>query len=500
MVESSTDTHVTESSLYEIARRRGFFYISNEIYGGLTGFYDYGNIGTLLKKNIENLWRGHFLGLGDSFSEIEPSNVMPEKAFVASGHIKNFVDPSVKCRKCGSWHRADQLVEKSLGIRAEGKSTEELSELIKEHKIRCPNCGGELGEVRVLNMMFQLKMGSEGDTIAYLRPETAQGVYVNFLRQFNVMRSRLPMGLGIVGKAFRNEISPRQLLIRQREFTQAELQVFFDPSKVDECEKWDEVKGYKLLVMEKDGKTKKETCEHLAKNEGLPKFYLYHLAKSQEFFIGVLKFPEDKFRLRRLSEEEKAFYNKIHFDAEVFLESLGEYKEVGGIHYRTDHDLLGHQEVSKKSHEISYEGKSFVPHVIELTVGIDRAFYAAMDLFYRPATKERDWEWFAFPPEMAPYAFAVFPLMGKDGLPELADKVYRAVKKARGALYDGSGSIGRRYARADEIGVPFAITIDYDSLRDNAVTIRKRDDTKQVRVKIEGLEEEAKRLCSTESM
>lgn len=499
MAKNSEEVHVTEDNLYEIARRRGFFYIGNEIYGGLTGFYDYGNIGTMLKRNIENLWRRHFLNLGENFSEIEPSNVMPENAFVASGHIKNFVDPSVKCKKCGAWHRADQLIEKSLGIKAEGKSQEELTKLIKEHKIRCDKCRGELGEVRVLNMMFQIKMGSEGDTVAYLRPETAQGVYVNFIRQFNVMRSRLPMGLGIVGKAFRNEISPRQLLIRQREFTQAELQVFFDPSKVDECDNWDEVKDYGLMIMEKDGKTKKRKCSELAKSEGLPKFYLYNLAKSQEFFIGVLKFTEEKFRLRRLSEEEKAFYNKIHFDAEVFLDSLGEYKEVGGIHYRTDHDLLGHQEVSKKSHSISHEGRNFVPHVIELTVGIDRTFYAAMDLFYKPATEERDWEWFAFPPEMAPYAFAVFPLMGKDGLPELADKVYRMMKKGYGTVYDGSGSIGRRYARADEIGIPFAITIDYDSLKDNAVTIRKRDDTKQTRVKISDLEKEAERLCSGES-
>ena len=212
MAKNNTD----EDKIYEIAKRKGFFYPSSEIYGGLTGFYDYGNIGTAIKRNIEGLWRTHYLGLGDSYCEIEPANVMHEKVFVASGHLKNFTDPSVRCTKCGAYHRADHIIGEALGKSVEGKSESDMTLLIRQNNIVCPKCGGRLGDVKVLNMLFPTRLGAEEDTLAYLRPETAQGDYVNFLRQFNILRSRLPMGLAIIGKAFRNEISPRQLIIRPR--------------------------------------------------------------------------------------------------------------------------------------------------------------------------------------------------------------------------------------------------------------------------------------------
>lgn len=488
----------TEEKLFELAKRRGFFYMSNEIYGGLTGFYDYGSIGTLVKKNIENLWRKHFLNIGENFFEIEPADIMPESVFVASGHIKNFIDPSVRCKKEGIYYRADHIIGEALKQNVEGKSAAELNELVKKHKIKCPRCGGELGEVKVLNMMMPVKLGAEEDTTAYLRPETAQGVYVNFLRQFNIQRGRIPMGLAIIGKAFRNEISPRQLLIRQREFTQAELQIFFDPEKIEEAERWKEVGKYHLKVL-RVGKSEatKVTCEELVKS-GLPKFYVYHMAKMQQFFIEVLGLPEEKFRLRELSMEEKAFYNKIHFDVEVWLESLHEYKEIGGVHYRTDHDLKGHGEVSKKSQEIFFNNKRFVPHVLELSTGIDRTFYAAMELSYREPKEKRDWEWFAFSPKIAPFQFAVYPLVGKDNVPDAAEKVYAMLRKRHAMIYDDSGSIGRRYARADEIGIPFSITADYDTMKDESVTIRNRDTMEQIRVKIKDLEKKAEELVEGE--
>lgn len=489
-----------EEKLNELAKRRGFFYMSNEIYGGMTGFYDYGSIGTLVKRNIENLWRKHFLGIGENFFEIEPTNIMPEPVFVASGHIKNFIDPSVRCKKEGIYYRADHIVGNALKENVEGKGAEELTKLIKEHKIRCPKCGGELGDVKVLNMMLPVRLGAEGDTIAYLRPETAQGVYVNFLRQFNIQRGRIPMGLAIIGKAFRNEISPRQLLIRQREFTQAELQIFFDPERINEVDGWEEVSKYSLKILSVGKKeAAKHTCEDLVSKMGLPKFYVYHMAKMQQFFIQVLGLPEEKFRLRQLSDDEKAFYNKIHFDVEVYLESLHEYKELGGVHYRTDHDLKGHQEVSKKSQEIFYEGKRFIPHILELSTGIDRTFYAAMELFYRE-TQDREWEWFAFPPRVAPFQFAVYPLVNKDNVPAAAEKVFKELRANYAMVYDDSGSIGRRYARADEIGIPFSITADYDTLKDESVTIRNRDTMQQVRVKIKDLGKDAKRLCGMDNL
>ena len=481
--------------IYELAKRRGFFYPSNEIYGGLTGFYDYGSTGVLLKRNLENLWRRHFLRFNDNSFELEPSEIMPEPVFIASGHIKNFIDPSVRCKKEGIYYRADHIISEATGENVEGKSTGELERIIAEKKIRCPKCGGELGEVKVLNMMLQVRLGAEGDTLAYLRPETAQGVYVDFLRQFNIQRGKLPMGLAIIGKAFRNEISPRQLLIRQREFTQAELQTFIDPNDIENVERWDDIKDYQLHILYSGGdETQTLRCEDLALSKKIPKFYVYCMAKMQQFFIDVLGFPQDKFRLRELSQEERAFYNKLHFDSEVYLDSLGEYKEVGGIHYRTDHDLNGHALISKKSHEILYNGRRFVPHVVELTVGIDRVFYSIMELFYNPKSGKREWEWMAFPRNLSPFQFAVYPLVNKDGIPESALKVAEKLKRRYEAFYDYSGSIGKRYARADEIGIPFSITIDYQTLEDGTVTIRDRDTALQSRVKIEDLEGEAERL------
>ena len=488
-----------EEKVSELAKRRGFFYISNEIYGGMTGFYDYGSTGTLMKQNIERLWRNHFLRLNDNFFEIEPSDIMPEPVFVASGHIQNFIDPSVRCKKEGVYYRADHLVGSAIKQNVEGKSADELTLLINEHKVRCPRCGGELGEVKVLNMMLPVKLGAEGNITAYLRPETAQGVYVNFLRQFNIQRGKLPMGLAIVGKAFRNEISPRQLLMRQREFTQAELQIFFDPSSIDECGSWDEVRARRLRVLLHGSKsTTEKTCEELHASAGLPKFYLFHMSKVQDFFLGEMGIPPERFRLRELSKEEKAFYNKIHFDVEVFLESFGEYKELGGVHYRTDHDLKGHQNISKKSQEIFYEGKRFIPHVLELSTGIDRLFLALMELSYM-GMKGREWDWFAFPPRVAPFQFAVYPLVGKDGVPEAARKAFETLSPVYKSFYDESGSIGRRYARADEIGIPFCITADYDTLSDDSVTIRSRDTMEQKRVRISELLREAGSLMDKAS-
>ena len=212
------------------------------------------------------------------------------------------------------------------------------------------------------------------------------------------------------------------------------------------------------------------------------------MAKVQQFFLNELKFPEEGFRLRELPKEERAFYNKIHFDVEVYLKSLGEFKELGGVHYRTDHDLSGHQQVSNKSHTIFYEGRRFIPHVLELTVGVDRLVYGEMDNFYKNADG-KGWEWFAFPPKLAPFTFAVFPLVNKEGIPELSEKVYQGLKADFKGVYDSSGSIGKRYARVDEIGVPVAITLDYQTIEDKTATVRDRDTGKQTRVTLDELPE-----------
>jgi glycyl-tRNA synthetase len=474
------------TTIEQLAKKRGFFYPSDEIYGGLSGFYSYGHLGTLMKRKLENLWRKVFLR-EENFFEIEPSTIMHENVFKASGHLDFFVDPVTKCKKCGTIHRADSIVEEFLKRTFEGMTPTELTELIKFHKIRCPKCKGELEEVGILNMMFPLDIGSEKGTKGYLRAETAQGAYVNFSTQFNVLRKKLPLGLAIIGKAYRNEISPRQLLIRMREFTQAELQIFFDPDKINEHDEWNEMKDYKLIIYSVAGRDKKPvemTCEEVVKEFKLPKFYVYYMVKVQHFFLEHLQIPEDKFRFKELSEEERAFYNKIHWDMELNLESLDGFKEVGGVHYRTSHDLSGHEKVSKQPQEIFFENKKFIPHVLELSFGIDRILYSLLDLFYK---KEKDKVILKLPISVSPITVSVFPLVNKDGLDKKAKEVYTILKDWFDAFYDDSGSIGRMYARSDEAGIPFAVTIDYDTMKDDTVTIRHRDTTHQERVNIKDL-------------
>ncbi len=470
----------------DFAKKKGFFWPSSETYGGFTGFYDYGSNGTLLKRKFENTWRRYFLGLNENFFEIEPSDVMHEKVFVASGHVEGFVDPVAKCSKCGTQHRADHILEDFLKESFEGITPEELKKLIKKHNIRCPNCKGELGNVFVLNMMFPVDIGGS-EKKGYLRPETAQGAYTNFARHFNLLRNKLPLGLAVVGKAYRNEISPRNLTTRMREFTQAELQIFFDPIQIDEHPAWSEVKNYKLMlhpVVKRDQKPVETACESAVTEMKLPRFYVWHMAKVQKFYLEVLNVPKARFRFRELSEEERAFYNKIHWDIELDLPSLGGFKEVGGVHYRTDRDLLGHQKVSNKSQEIFFNNKRFIPHVLELSFGVDRNVYAMIELFYE---QDGDRTVLQLPASVAPFQVAVFPLVNKDGLNKKAKEVFSVLKKSLDAVFDESGSIGKMYYREDERGTLYCVTVDYDTLKNKDVTVRDRDSKNQVRVKIKDL-------------
>lgn len=470
----------------DFAKKKGFFWPSSEIYGGFTGFYDYGSNGTLLKRKLENAWRNYFLGLDDSFFEIEPSNVMHEKVFVASGHVEGFVDPVAKCSKCGTQHRADHILEDFLHESFEGMTSGKLKELIEKHKIKCPSCKGELKDVFVLNMMFPVEIGGK-DKKGYLRPETAQGAYTNFLRHFNLLRNRLPMGLAVIGKAYRNEISPRNLTTRMREFTQAELQIFVDPLQMKDHQSWNDVKKYKLRlhpVVKRDRKPVEMACELAEKEMKLPKFYLWHMAKVQQFYLEVLKIPKEKFRFKELSEEERAFYNKIHWDVELDLPSLGGFKEVGGVHYRSDYDLVRHQKTSSKSQEVFFSGKRMIPHVLELSFGIDRNVYAMIELFYE---QDGDRTVLHLPATVAPFQVGVFPLVNKDGLDKKAKEIFSELKKEFDTVFDHSGSIGRMYYREDERGTFYCVTVDYDTLKTKDVTVRDRDSKKQIRVKVKDL-------------
>jgi len=407
--------------ILNIATKRGFFFPSGEIYGAKAGFWTYGHLGTIMKHKFENLWRNYFLKLDDNYFEIEDTNILSEEVFKKSGHLKHFTDP------------------------------------LKDEK----------GKTKQFNMMLEVKVGVTGDEIMYLRPETAQNPYIAFKREFMALRERLPLGLAIIGKAFRNEINPRQGFFRLREFTLAELQIFFEKNKLDV--NFDEIKNYKLRIMNKDVK-----CSILK----LPQFYVYHLAKIQQFYLEVLNIPINKFRFRELKDKEKAFYNKIHYDMELKMDGLGGFKEVGGLHYRTDYDIKNH------GIEINYEGKKIYPHVLELSFGVDRNIWALMDIFYK---KEEDRSLFLFNRNVAPVEVAVFPLVNKDKIPEKAKEIYDLIKEDFNVFYDSKGSIGKMYRRIDEIGCTATITVDYDSLKNKDITLRDRDSMKQIRVKINDL-------------
>ena len=498
----------TESDkILDIATKRGFIYPSAEIYGSKAGFWTYGSLGTRIKHKWENIWRSYFLGLSNNFYEIEDCNILPKQVFKSSGHLDNFNDPLTQCEKCNFRFKADQLVEGELDKRkavAEdenfgeilekglgGKNVIELGKLIKHYEIKCPNCKGNLSDVKFFNMMFDVKVGATSDDIMYLRPESAQSPYLAFKREFEATRRKLPLGLASVGHVFRNEISPRQGFFRLREFNQAELQIFFDPEKINEHNNWGEVKNYKLLIL-KNNKITKISCSELNKLK-IPKFYVYHMAKVQKFYLDVLMIPENLFRFRELDSKERAFYNKIHFDIELNLDTLGGWKEAGGVHYRSDHDLGGHQLGSNEKLEVTIDENNkvnkFIPHVLELSFGVDRNIWALLDIFFK---EEKERTLFSFPSLVLPIDIAVFPLMNKDGIPEFSEKFFDNLSKIKSFnfFYDDSGSIGKRYRRQDEIGTKLCITIDHDSLKDNCVTIRDRDSMKQVRVhigKIEGI-------------
>jgi len=468
--------------LIELSLKRALFYPSSEIYGSIAGFYDYGSVGVKVKKKLEDYWRWFFLkSLGENFHEIQPTNLMPESVFKASGHLEYFEDPIVECSKCGFVERADQLLEGFLHKTFEGLTSKQLDELIKKHGIRCPECGGEFKEVSSKSLMFGF---STRKGKIYLRPETAQGAFVNFRREFKANRERIPIGLAIIGKAFRNEISPRQALFRTNEFTQAELQVFFDPEDTRH-ENFSLIKKEKVKVVLASEREKGEqelSAEQLV-NKGYFEKYVYYMFMMKKFY-NSLGFT--KLHFYEKNEEERAFYNKFHFDCEVFFKCFDSFKEVAGLHYRTDYDLKNHEKHSNQSMQVFANGKKFVPHVIELSFGIDRTFFALLDNNFKEDGKRK---WLSLPKHVAPFAAGIYPLVSKDGLEEKAKQVYELVSKQADVFYDDKGSIGKRYARADEIGVMYGITIDYDTMQDNAVTIRERDSTKQERVKISELVE-----------
>ncbi len=461
--------------------RRGFLWPAVDLYGGFAGFYDYGHNGALLKRHWEDLWIETFLGLGENYYLIDTTTILPEAPLKASGHVDHFTDVLVTCTRCGESYRGDHLLEALTHEEHEGITTDEIDAKIRELKVRCPNCKGELGPSRAFNMMFPLGVGPTGKDRAFLRPETAQGVYLNFKREFEALRRKLPMGLAIVGRAYRNEISPRQGTYRMREFIQAELQIFFDPAMFAGQVPLNGLEDVPVRIAWATEKHEPNAHDLAAKElvaRGLPSWYVVHLVHVQRFYLDVLQVPREAFRFAELDEKERAFYNKIHFDVQVKQESLGGFKEVGGVHYRTDHDLKGHETVSREKQSVTIGQTRLIPHVLELSFGVDRNVWALLDLGFTKGERSV----LRLPRRLAPVTVAVFPLVSKDGLPDRADIIYKDLRKTFNVFYDEAGSIGKRYARMDEIGTAFCVTIDHETVEGKGVTVRERDTTAQARV------------------
>ena len=486
---------MVKERVMDISLRRGFVWPSFEIYGGAKGFYDYGPMGSLLKKNIEELIRNHYV-VEEGCLEVSCPTVTPEDPWVASGHVKSFSDVLVECQKCGEPYRADHLVAEHVDIQTDGMGIADLEKHIGEAKITCPKCHGALGEPYDYNLMFKTYIGPGRNKVtAYLRPETAQTTYLLFKRLYAAGRERLPLGVLQIGHSFRNEISPRQGMIRLREFTQAEIQFFMDPEDKS-SERLDDVKGMKVKIWSKGMQEGNKDAEGMtigqAIDRGIIKIPMiaYTLGRAWELFEKMGIDPK-RLQMRQHKDDEKAFYSSDTWDIEFKSRDYGRVEMVG-ISDRTDYDLKAHQNLSKVSMQVSKDGRKFVPHVIEVAYGIDRPFYCVLESCFTQQKGEKEREYFRFPKEVAPYRAAVFPLVKKDGIAEKARVVFEMLRGER--LYvqwDVSGSIGRRYARADEVGIPFCVTIDYDTLEDDTVTIRERDSMEQERVKISEL---AKRL------
>lgn len=470
--------------LFDLALRRGFFYATAEIYPDRpAGFWDYGPLGTIMKRRIIEAWR-KMIVRRDQMLEIDGSQIMPESVFKASGHLRSFVEPLTVCKRCKQTFRASRLIQEKTGMLIpEALSAEELDELIDKNKVKCSKCMGDLSKVVMFNMMFMFEAGPKSDSKVGLRPETCQSIFLSFPRLYNIMRVKLPIGIAQVGRAYRNEISPRQGLVRLREFTQAEVEVFFNPKKINEFEKFDALKNSRLnLVVLNENKqielsAKKAVDEKIVPN----KLVAYYLVLLKDYYKKLGIRPQNM-RFRELSGDERPFYAQSAFDLEIRT-SFG-WLEVVANHDRADYDLKVHSKGSKTDLGIIENGEKILPWVWEASMGIDRTLLVTLDAAY---TEEKGRAVLKLPSFLAPIRVSVLPLVSKNGLAEKAIQVYDMLKDEFDAEFDEKDSIGRRYYRMDEIGVPFAITIDYDTLNDETVTIRERDSKEQIRIKISEL-------------
>ncbi len=482
-----------EPSLEDITRlciSRGFAFPSGRIYGGLAGFFDYGPLGAEMRLEVLNDWWYYFVRSRDDIVGIHGCIITHPRTWEASGHVESFIDYLVSCKKCGAEYRADHLLE-DVGVEVTELTSEFLTKAIKENGVKCPKCGGELGDPVPFNLMFTTYVGPKQTkaNLAYLRPETAQLIFTNFKDTHITARLKLPFGVAQVGRAFRNEISPRNFTFRAREFEQMEIEYFVNPKKLDDCPYWDEVRGLELNLLtaemqERGVKEAKRVTIEEAYDSGAitTKWHAYWVAESLRWLTRI-GLREDRLRAREHVKTELAHYAVQTFDIEYKFSFMG-WKEIEGISNRSDYDLRRHQEYSGKDMGIHDDGEKVIPYVIEPSFGLDRVILALITDAYRVIGDRRV---LSLHPRVAPIKVGVYPLVTKEPFVSKAREVYRLLKTRFTALYDEKGSIGRRYARADEAGVPFGVTIDGQTFEDSTVTLRFRDTREQIRVRIEEL-------------
>ena len=433
---------VTMDKIVALCKRRGFVFQSSEIYGGIGSTYDYGHYGVLLKTNVKAEWWRAMIQERDDIVALDAAIIMHPKTWEASGHLEGFSDPLVQCLgECKSRWREDHLREEH-----------------PEGELRCPKCGGELSEPRQFNLMFKTHMGpvEDGGSVAFLRPETAQGIFVNFKNVLQFSRKRPPFGIAQVGQSFRNEITPGNFVFRTREFEQMEMEFFVPPA---DAQQW----------------------------------YEYWLEARERWYVELGLRP-DHLRMRPHDADELSHYSSATSDIE-YLFPIG-WSELEGIANRGDFDLTQHAKHSGEKLEYvdSATGDRYVPHVIEPAAGADRAMLAFMvDAYDEEEVEGRERVVLRFHPRLAPVKVAVLPLVNKDGQPELAREIYEDLRRRMPAEYDSGGSIGKRYRRQDEIGTPWGVTVDHQTLEDRTVTLRDRDSLDQSRIAIDELGPELER-------
>ena len=498
---------LTIEEMAVFCKRKGFVYPNSEIYGGIAGFYDFGHLGVELKNNVKREWWKTFVQQRDDIVGIDGSIISHPMIWKASGHIDGFTDVLVDCKKCGSRFRADQLVEDKLSIATAGIPIEELGTKIKENKIKCQRCGNELSEPKRFNLMFATNVGpvQTSSSAAFLRPETAQLIFANFRLVQENARLKLPFGIAQVGKAFRNEISPRDFLFRMREFEQMEIEYFVNPEKQD-CPYISEVSDYELNVLSADMQKQNKKMQKMPIKECLNKkiiktrWHAYWLAQMHKWFVE-LGADANNFRIRQHVKDELSHYALDTWDLEY--EFPFGWKELQGLSNRTDFDLKQHMEHSKTDLTVFDEEtkKKIVPHVIcEPSQGVERALLVFMFDAYH-YDKSRENVVLKLHPKLAPIKVGVFPLVSnKKEIVEKAREIHDELRKEWTCILDVSGSIGRRYARADETGVYATITVDFETLEDESATIRSRDTTEQIRVKISDLKNVIGRFLNGEKL